>query len=59
MSKKAKALSKLRQNPKHVRFEEIEKILLGLASKSGKMAQVTPCLCLANILSTFPSESLL
>jgi len=30
MSKKEKALAKLRQNPKHVRFEEIERILLGL-----------------------------
>jgi hypothetical protein len=30
MSKKEKALARLRQNPKHVRFEEIEKILLRL-----------------------------
>lgn len=30
MSKKEKALARLRQNPKHVRFEELEKILLGL-----------------------------
>jgi hypothetical protein len=33
MSKKEKALAKLRQNPKHVRFEEIEKILLRLGFK--------------------------
>lgn len=33
MSKKEKALAKLRQNPKHVRFEEIERILLGLGFK--------------------------
>ena len=30
MSKKEKALEKLRQNPKHVRFEELEAILLRL-----------------------------
>jgi len=30
MSKKEKALEKLRQNPKHVRFEDLESILLGL-----------------------------
>jgi hypothetical protein len=33
MSKKEKALAKLRQNPKHVRFEELERILLGLGFK--------------------------
>jgi len=33
MSKKEKALAKLRQNPKHVRFKEIEKILLQLGFK--------------------------
>lgn len=33
MSKKEKALAKLRQNPKHVRFDEIEKILLRLGFK--------------------------
>ena len=30
MSKKEKALAKLRQAPRHVRFEEIEKILVRL-----------------------------
>ncbi len=30
MSKKEKAISKLRQNPKNIRFEEIETILIGL-----------------------------
>jgi predicted RNA binding protein YcfA (HicA-like mRNA interferase family) len=30
MSKKEKALAKLRSNPKNVRFEELEKVLLGL-----------------------------
>jgi predicted RNA binding protein YcfA (HicA-like mRNA interferase family) len=30
MSKKEKALAKIRQNPKHVRFEELENILLHL-----------------------------
>jgi predicted RNA binding protein YcfA (HicA-like mRNA interferase family) len=30
LSKKEKALEKLRQNPKHVRFEELETILLRL-----------------------------
>jgi len=30
MSKKEKAIQKLRQNPKNVRFEEIEAILYGL-----------------------------
>lgn len=30
MSKKEKALEKLKQNPKHVRFEELEMILLRL-----------------------------
>ena len=30
MSRKEKALEKLRQNPKHVRFEELETILLRL-----------------------------
>ena len=30
MTKKEKVLQKLRQNPKHVRFEELETILLGL-----------------------------
>jgi hypothetical protein len=30
MSKKEKALEKLRQNPKHVRFEELETVLLRL-----------------------------
>ena len=30
MSNKEKALAKLRQNLRHVRFEEIERILLGL-----------------------------
>ena len=33
MSKKEKAIARLRQNPKNVRFEEIEKILLGLGFK--------------------------
>jgi hypothetical protein len=33
MSKKEKALAKLRQNPKHVRFEDIERILLRLGFK--------------------------
>ncbi len=33
MSKKEKALAKLRQSPKHVRFEEIERILLRLGFK--------------------------
>ncbi|MBI5841501.1 MAG: toxin HicA [Chloroflexi bacterium] len=33
MSKKEKALAKLRQNPKHVRFEEIERVLLRLGFK--------------------------
>lgn len=33
MSKKEKALARLRQNPKHVRFEEIEKVLVGLGFK--------------------------
>ena len=33
MSKKEKALAKLRQNPRHVRFEELESILLGLGFK--------------------------
>lgn len=33
MSKKEKALAKLRQNPKHVRFDELEKILLALGFK--------------------------
>lgn len=33
MSKKEKALARLRQNPKHVRYEEIEKILLRLGFK--------------------------
>lgn len=30
MSKKEKALAKIRQNPRHVRFEELEAILLRL-----------------------------
>jgi hypothetical protein len=30
MTKKEKALARIRQNPKHVRFEEIETILLRL-----------------------------
>jgi hypothetical protein len=30
MSKKTKAIDKLRQNPKNVRFEKIESILVGL-----------------------------
>ncbi len=30
MSKKEKALAKIRQNPRHVRFEELEAILLWL-----------------------------
>ena len=30
MSKKEKALEKLRQNPKHVRFEELETVLIRL-----------------------------
>ena len=30
MSKKAKLLQKLRQNPKNVRFDDIDKLLLGL-----------------------------
>lgn len=30
MSKKEKALERIRQNPKHVRFEELENILLHL-----------------------------
>jgi hypothetical protein len=30
MSKKEKALAKLRSNPKNVRFEALEKVLLGL-----------------------------
>ena len=33
MSKKEKALARLRQNPKHVRYEEIEKFLLRLGFK--------------------------
>ena len=30
MSKKEKALARIRQNPKHVRFEDLENILLNL-----------------------------
>lgn len=30
MSKREKAIAKLRQNPKNVRFEEIESILIGI-----------------------------
>ena len=30
MTKKDKLLAKIRQNPKHVRFEDLEKILLAL-----------------------------
>ncbi|MCI0550600.1 MAG: toxin HicA [Anaerolineae bacterium] len=33
MSKKEKALAKIRQNPKHVRFEELESVLLRLGFK--------------------------
>lgn len=33
MSKKDKALAKIRQNPKHVRFEELESILLRIGFK--------------------------
>lgn len=38
MSKKEKALEKLRQNPKNVRFEELAEILIGLGfvEKPGK-----------------------
>jgi hypothetical protein len=33
MTKKEKALARIRQNPKHVRFEELETILLRLGFK--------------------------
>jgi hypothetical protein len=33
MSKKEKLLAKIRQNPKHVRFDELESILLRLGFK--------------------------
>ena len=56
MSKKEKALAKLRQNPKHVRFEELESILQGLGFKKRQDGTSHAMFILGNHIVNIPKR---
>ena len=56
MTKKDKLLAKIRQNPKHVRFEDIEKILLGLGFQSRQPGTSHVIFTLGTQIITIPKK---
>ena len=56
MSKKEKALAKIRQNPKHVRFEDLESILLRLGFRKRQDGTSHAMFILGNHIVNIPKR---